>query len=137
MHESLRSVRWSWIGFGWFIAVALTSLVLLALEAFGIIAVGAPGEALWVAIALVVGFLAVGLFVGTRVAAAPFLHGVGMGLFSLVAWFLVNLLVGEPMGQATWRSLEPLTLVGLLVLQTVAAVVGTRMGVRWVRRGAS
>jgi hypothetical protein len=96
---------------------------------------GGRTETLWVAFSLVVGFLVVGAFVGSRVAAAPLLHGLGMGLFSLLAWLLVNLFVGEPLGQTTWRSLNISTFAGLLALQVVSAGVGTRIGVRWVRRG--
>ena len=134
MHESLRSMRWSWVGFGWFIAVCLTSAILLALEAFGLIAEGAPGETLWVAVALATGFLATGIFIGTRVAAAPVLHGAAMGVASLIAWFLVNLLLGEPLDASAWGSLDPMALGAMLVLQAASAVVGTRAGVRWVRR---
>ena len=134
MHESLRSVRWSWVGFGWFLAAAVTSFILLALDAVGILVMGDADETLWVASALLVGFTTVGVFVGTRVAAAPVLHGLAIGAFSVVAWFAVNLFAGEPTGQAAWTSLDPLASVGLMLLQTVAAVVGVRMGVRWVRR---
>lgn len=129
-------MRWNWIGFGWFIAVALTSLVLLVLEAAGLIEAGGAAETLWVAFALVIGFLVVGAFVGSRVAAAPLMHGLGMGLFSVLAWLLVNIFVGEPLGETTWRSLNASTFVALLTLQIVSAVVGTRIGVRWARRGA-
>ncbi len=134
MHESLKSVRWSWVGFGWFMAVALTSLVLLVLDVVGVLAMGDADETLWVAIALLIGFTTVGAIAGTRVAAAPVLHGVSMGLFSIVAWFLVNLFIGEPTGQAAWTVLPLGTLVGLLLLQIVASVIGMRIGVRWVRR---
>jgi hypothetical protein len=133
MRESLRSVRWSWIGFGWFIAAGIVSLILLALAAFDIIGGEADGETVWIALAMVVGFYISGFFVGTRVVAAPVIHGVGMGLFSLLAWVAINLFVGTPMGETTWRSTDVATLGGLLLLQLVAAIVGTRMGVRWMR----
>jgi hypothetical protein len=132
MNESPRSLRWDWIAFGWFLAVALTSLVLLALSSFGLLVADGGGEALWAAVALAVGFFVIGVFVGTRVVAAPVLHGVAIALFSLVAWLAVNL-IGEPFGETTWRSLDAPTVAGLLVLQAVAAVVGTRIGVRWTR----
>jgi hypothetical protein len=133
MHESLRSVRWNWVGFGWFIAVSLTSLLLLALGAAGLVT-GGPAESIWVSAALLLGFLCAGLFIGTRVAAAPTLHGVAIGLCSLVAWFLVNLFAGEPLEASTWGSTEPTQLAGLLAVQAAAAVVGARAGVRWMRR---
>jgi|SRR5690606_14912179 len=133
MHESFRSVRPGWIAFGWFIAVSVTALILLLMASLGMVGEQPAGETLMVALALVVGFLVTGFFVGTRVAAAPTLHGAGIGLFSLIAWFAVNLFLGEPTGETTWRSLELSTLVGLLLLQGVAAIVGTRLGVRWLR----
>jgi hypothetical protein len=133
MNESPRSLRWDWIAFGWFLAVGLTSLLLLALSSFGLLVTDAGGETLWVAVALAVGFFVIGVFVGTRVVAAPVLHGVAMALCTLVAWLAVNLLVGEPFGETTWRSLDALTAAGLLVLQAAAAVVGARIGVRWMR----
>jgi hypothetical protein len=134
MHESIRSVRPSWIAFGWFIAAALASLILLALDVFGITGVDAEGESLWVAIALLIAFSVTGFFVGTRVVAAPILHGAGIGLFSLLAWAGINLFAGEPTGETTWRALDAATLGGLLLLQGVAAIVGTRLGVRWMRK---
>jgi hypothetical protein len=137
MTESPRSLRWSWISFGWFIAVSIVSLILLALTSFGIIGTATEGTTIWVALAMVVGFFTSGVFVGTRVAAAPILHGLLMGLFSLAAWIGINLAVGEPMGESTWRSLDALSFGGLLLLQTVSAVVGTRIGVRWMRRPVS
>jgi hypothetical protein len=133
MHESFRSVRPSWIAFGWFIAASIASLILLTLDVAGITGVDALGESLWVAVALLISFAVAGFFVGTRVVAAPILHGVGIGLFSLIAWVGINLLAGEPTGETTWRALDATTLVGLLVLQGAAAIVGTRLGVRWMR----
>jgi len=137
MRESIRSVRLSWIAFGWFLAAGLTSLILIALEAFGVTGVGAAAESLWVAIALVIGFSTTGFFVGTRVVAAPVMHGIAIGLFSLVVWVAINLFIGEAVGETTWRFLDPRTLSGLLVLQAVAAIVGTRLGVRWMRKAVA
>lgn len=133
MHESLRSIRPSWIAFGWFIAISLTSLILLAMEVVGLVGIDPRGESLWVALALLIGFFISGFFTGTRVAAAPVLHGLGIGFFSFLAWILVNLFLGEPTGGTTWRSLPVETVLGLLLLQAVAAVVGTRLAVRWKR----
>lgn len=132
MHEHFRNLRLGWIAFGWFIAVSITSLLLLTLTAFGITGPDAAGEPLWVAASLLVGFLVTGFFVGTRVNAAPILHGVAIALFSLGAWVVVNL-VGEPFGQTSWGSLPAGAVAGLLALQGAAAVTGTRLGVRWMR----
>ncbi|MQA90598.1 MAG: hypothetical protein GEU90_10235 [Gemmatimonas sp.] len=137
MHESFRNVSPSWIAFGWFIAVSLTALILLALAAFGIIGVETLGDSIWVTVALGVSFLVTGFFVGTRVAAAPILHGLSMALFSLVAWFAINLFLGEPTGETTWRSLSAQSLLALVALQAVAAIVGARLGVRFLRTPAT
>jgi hypothetical protein len=137
MFESVRSVRAGWIGFGWFIAVALASLVLLGMIWLGMIRADAPTEGLGVALALLVGFFLAGFFVGSRVNAAPILHGVGMGLMSLIAWFALNLFAGGATDADAWSSIPVGVALGLLMLQTVAAIVGTRAGVRFARRAAS
>jgi hypothetical protein len=134
MNEGLRYVRWKWVVLGWFLAIALASLILLALLAAGILtAEEEPGDALWIAQALLTAFFLSGFLVGGRVVVAPVLHGVGMAGFSVVAWIAVNLVLGAPTGATTWRSLDLLTLTGLLLIQAAAAVVGARLGSRWVR----
>jgi hypothetical protein len=136
MSEHFSNLRPSWIAFGWFIAAAITSLFLLVFISLGLATADSPTETLWVAVALLLGFLAAGVIVGMRIGAAPTLNGFAIGLFSLVVWLLLNLFVGETTGADSWRSLEPLTLSGLLALQAVAAVVGARIGVRWTRSSA-
>jgi hypothetical protein len=137
MFESVRSVRPGWIGFGWFIAAALTSLLLFVMTALQMIRPEAPTEGMGVAISLLVGFLVAGFFVGTRVNAAPVLHGLGMGLFSVAVWLGLNLFVGEGLGGAAWDSISAGVAAGLLALQTAAAVVGARAGVRFARRASA
>jgi hypothetical protein len=137
MFESVRSVRPAWIGFGWFIAAALTSLLLFVLSVLGIIRPEAPTEGIGVAVSLLVGFFVAGFFTGTRVNAAPVLHGVGMGLFSLLVWFVLNLFADERFGGAAWDSIPAGIAVSLLGLQTAAAVVGARAGVRFARRASA
>jgi hypothetical protein len=133
MTESLARLRPTWIAFGWFIAAAITSLILLGLLGLGIISDDPQEEGTWVALAFLVGFSVAGFFVGVRVGVSPILHGVGMGLFSLVVFVLVNLLAGEPTGGTAWRSMTTSTALWLILLQTVSAIVGTRAGVRWRR----
>lgn len=135
MSTLLPGLRPGWIPFGWFVCVALTSVVLFALIAVGLVDGDPEGGNASVAVALALGFLAGGLFVGTRVAAAPVLHGVAIGLFSVVAWLAANLLLGEATDHDTWRSLTASATAWLLLIQAVAAVVGCRVGVRWARRG--
>src|SRR5690606_14828161 len=123
--------RPGWIAFGWFIAVSLTALVLLALAAARLVEADTPVEGVWVSLSNVFGFALAGFLVGTRVNAAPTLHGIGIGLFSLVAWAGLNLFLGEPTGLTAWDTLDAGVVVALLLLQMVAAIVGARMGVRW------
>lgn len=134
MSESFRSLRPSWIAFGWFIAAALTAGILLGLTVAGILGEDAAGERVWVAVALALGFAVAGFYVGTRVNAAPILHGLGMGLFSLVVWLGLNLFLGEPTGGAAWNAIPRDAAGGLVFLLTSASVVGTRQGVRYARR---
>lgn len=137
MFESVRSIRPSWIGFGWFIAAALTSVLLFGLTVLGLLRPQAPTEGIGVALSLMVGFFVAGFFVGTRVNAAPVLHGLAMGAFSLVVWLGLNLLVGEGSSGAAWDTIPGAVAAGLLALQTAAAVVGTRAGVRFARRASA
>jgi hypothetical protein len=127
----------TWIAFGWFIAAALTSLFIIALEALGVVGNNAADEATWAALALFAGFLIAGYFVGARVARAPVIYGIAMGLFSVVAWLALNLVLGEPTGSTSWRSLDVGTTIGLLLLQAIAAVVGVWLGVRSLTRGSA
>lgn len=137
MHsEHLQNVRPSWVAFGWFIGFAMTGLLLFALIAVGILdAVPAEDDAtFWTLVALGFGFAGGGFFVGARTAAAPILHGVGMGLFSLLVWFVVNLFLGEPTDQTAWSALDGESLAGLLLLQIAAAIAGAWLGRRWTHR---
>jgi putative membrane protein (TIGR04086 family) len=135
MHtEKLENLRPSWIAFGWFIAAAVTALLILAFVAFGLMAPDSTrNEGVLTAMALLIGFLVGGFFVGVRTRAAPILHGVGIGLFSLVVWFLANLIPGEATGWTAWRVLPTIQALALVALQTVAAIVGARMAVRMGR----
>lgn len=132
MRNPLPDLRPAWIPLGWFVAASLTSLLLLAMAAFGP-AGDAPGEGFWTPLALLLGFGLAGFFVGVRVGAAPTLHAVGIGLFSLLVWVAVNVFLGEPTDQTAWTALSTREATALLLLQTAAAAVGARLGVRWVR----
>ncbi len=133
MSESHRSLRWDWILFGWFISVSLASFILLALGAFGILE-GDPVEEMFaVLVALLIGFFLIGIFIGTRVAAAPILHGLAMSVCSVFAWLLINLLAGSLVGEVTWWPISVGSIIGIFVLQAAAAALGVRIGVRRVR----
>lgn len=130
MHsEHLQNVRPSWVAFGWFIAAAVTALVVFALTAVGILhmSAGAEGPAGWVVLAVLVGFFAGGWTAGWRTGAAPILHGVGIGLFSLVVWFAANLL-SSALDLTEWTGLSATASAGILLLQMAAAAAGAWYG---------
>jgi hypothetical protein len=133
MTESIERLRPSWIAFGWFIAAAVTSLFLLGLNAVGLISDDPQTDGTWIALGFLIGFAVAGYFVGVRAGTSPILHGAGMGLCSLLVFLVVNLLAGEPTGQTAWSDVSTATALWLILLQTVAAMVGTRAGVRWRR----
>ena len=129
----MSSIRPSWIAFGWFIAAAATALVIFVLIALNLISQEAGGREIdiWMTVAMLIGFATGGFFAGARVGRAALLHGLGIGLFSLMVWLLANLLFGEAAALAPWAALPlPLTL-ALLLLQTVAAMGGARLGQQW------
>ena len=133
MHtEHLENVRPSWVAFGWFIGVAVASAILLALAAVGIVARAGEIGLGWVLMAVFAGFLAGGYLTGMRVRAAPILHAVGIGLFSVVAWFVANLVAGETLGAAEW-SVSPASAAGAVLFQIFAAAIGARIA---TNRGA-
>lgn len=135
MFESVRSVRPGWIGFGWFVGAALTSLIVFVLTVLGLIRSEAPTEGMGVALSLLIGFLVAGFWVGTRVNAAPILHGVGMGLLSVVVWLGLNFFAGST--ATGWDTVSGAVALSLLGLQTAASVVGARAGVRFARRASA
>ena len=129
MHtEHLQNVRPSWVAFGWFVSVAVASLLLLAMNASGMVTDQSGGSP-WTVVALLVGFTMGGFLTGARAGAAPILHGVAMGLFSVVVWLLANV-VGELVSAATWDNINPAIYAGGLLVQIVAAAVGAHIGSR-------
>lgn len=135
MHtEHLQNVRPAWVFFGWFISVAIVSLIVLALVAARILSPDATaGELGWGVAAIAVGFLAGGWLTGARVGLAPILHGVAIGMVSLLLWFAANLVFGEALGATTWDDGTPAFYAGMLILQMAAAAVGARVGSRGAR----
>ncbi len=134
MHtEHLQNVRPSWVFFGWFVSVAVVSLIVLALIALRLLSPDATGGDLgWGVAAIAAGFLVGGWLTGARVGTAPILHGIGIGLVSLVLWFAANLVLGEALGATTWDG-SPSLYAGILILQMGAAATGARVGSRGPR----
>lgn len=125
--EHLQNVRPSWVAFGWFAAAAVTGLALVGLSVVGLVHPTADSGSGWVLLAVLVGFFCGGWLVGWRTGEAPVLHGVGIGLFSLVVWFLANLLAGV-LDAAEWTGLNPTVAAATLLLQIAAAVFGAWYG---------
>jgi hypothetical protein len=138
MHtEHLQNVRAGWVGVGWLIAIAVTSLVLLVMASLGILAAETTGGAPWTVLAVAIGFGAGGYSIGVRTGAAPILHGVALGLASLLAWFFLNVLAGLLAGLGGWTGLAPVTTAALLLVQMMAAIIGAWLGHRYAMRGSS
>jgi hypothetical protein len=128
MHsEHLQNVRPGTVATGWFVAAAVTSLAVFAMIAVGLLSRDGHGGTLWGLVATAAGFFAGGWFAARRDGAAPILHAVAIGLFSLVVWLLVNLLPGEMLDAESW-DVGAAYAAGLILLQIVAAAVGGRMG---------
>jgi peptidoglycan/LPS O-acetylase OafA/YrhL len=138
MHtEHLQNVRWSWVFFGWFVSVAVVSLIVLALIALRLLTPDATGGDLaWGVAAITAGFLAGGWLTGARVRMAPILHGIGIGLVSLLLWFVANLIPGEALGATTWDG-PPAFYAGMLILQMLAAAAGAHVGTRGPRMASA
>ena len=133
MSVSIRDLHPGWVAFGWFVAACFTGVLLLAFTVVGLIEPGTRSETLGVLLALVLGFFWGGFLMATRVPLAPVLHGVGMAIFSLLVWVALNLLFNDATGVSEWDALTFSDSVVLLLLQVAGAVVGARVGARWVR----
>ncbi|MBW3572890.1 MAG: hypothetical protein KY467_17475 [Gemmatimonadetes bacterium] len=139
MHtEHLQNLKPSWVLFGWFVSVAVVSLIALVLAALGLADPDASAVGVWGVAAIGIGFFLGGLVTGARVGAAPILHGVSMGIVSLLVWFFANLAFGETLDATTWRAAgAPALYAGLLILQMAAAALGARYGSRQQRRATA
>ena len=128
MHtEHLQNVSAGRVLLGWLVAVGVGSLILLALAAFGTSL--ADADTAWATIiAVILGFFAGGFFTGMRALRAPILHGIAIGLMSLVAWVVVNAVIFGILDGTEWVELSPLLTAVLLITQIVSAVVGALMG---------
>ncbi|HEV7587486.1 MAG TPA: hypothetical protein VGO40_05100 [Longimicrobium sp.] len=137
MHsEHLSNVRPGTVALAWFVAAAVSALVVFALIAVGLLPPDGIGGEGWGLLATAAGFFAGGWFAGWRAGGAPILHAVAMGLFSLVLWVLLNLFPGAALRAESWDA-GTAYVAGLVLLQIVAAAVGGRMGSREARAAAA
>lgn len=130
MHtEHLQNVTAGRVLAGWLVAAAITSLAALALVSMGLLSEDTTAASTWWSVvAVLVGFFAGGFFAGFRAIEAPILHAAGMGLTSLIVWFVLNALAALFFRSWEWPSLTAEMTVALLLAQLVAAVVGALLG---------
>jgi hypothetical protein len=140
MHsEHLQNVTVGRVVGAWLVAIAVTSLVMLVMTSLGLPTV--EGETSWWSLAAVaIGFFVGGMFSGMRALQAPVLHGIAIGLTSLVAWVLINAFVygvvaNDARAVHIETALTPALTVALLLVQIVAAVLGALIGYNIALRG--
>lgn len=136
MHtEHLQNVRTTRVLAGWLVAIAVTSLIILGLVGLGLLEGVAVTGTFWSLIAVLAGFFAGGFFAGFRAIQAPILHGVAIGLTSLVVWAAANLVTILTLPDFGWQSLTPSLTVAILFVQLFAAVIGALLGYNLALRG--
>ncbi|MGH7503252.1 MAG: hypothetical protein ACREL7_16115 [Longimicrobiales bacterium] len=135
MHtEHLQNVGVGRVVGGWLVAAAVTSLVVFVFIASGAGTGEGVGNAVATTISVAAGFAAGGFFTGFRAMRAPILHGAGIGITSVVAWALANVVVlFEP--DAVYRGVTPAVVAALMLVQLVAAVIGALLGYNVALRG--
>ena len=137
MHtEHLQNVHPVRIGAGWLVAIAVTSITVFGLIFLGLMEGDGPRETTWAILAVAVGFLVGGWFTGMRTVEAPILHGIALGLTSLLAWAVLNA-VAVVFGMDGWTELSGSGAVAVMLVQIVAAVTGCFMGTSSARRRAA
>lgn len=131
MHtEHLQNVRLGLVALAWLMAVALASLLMIALLGLNLVEPDSPMGTRVAIGAVALGFFAGGLFAGLRSGTAPMLHGVMIGLMSLVVWFLLNVVTAVLFKDFGWQALTPNLAIALILVQIVAAILGARSGYR-------
>lgn len=136
MHtEHLNNVGLVRVVVGWLIAVAIASLLLLAVIGFGIASPDATTAGWAGFVALLLGFGTGGFAVGFRALSAPILHGVAIGLTSLLAASLFAAINSIITPGTQWTDLRPSMVVLLVFAQFAAAVVGALLGYNVAIRG--
>lgn len=134
MHtEHLQNVHPVRILGGWLVAVAATAVAVFGLIVLGLMGEEAGPDAVWAVLAVAVGFLFGGWFTGIRTLEAPILHGIALGLTSLLAWAVLNVVVVLTFGLGEWSGLGATATLVVVLTQMVAAVAGCWIGNRGAR----
>lgn len=121
--EHLTNLHVGWVVGGWLIAAAVTAAVYVAGVGAGVVPPD-EGAGIWIALSMIIGFFTGGLMVGMRWSDAPLLHGAAITFFSVLVWFVLELV-----GQSGGVDSIPLVL-GLVLLQFIASCTGGWMGRR-------
>lgn len=124
--EHLENLHLGWVLGGWAVAAVVTGAVYLGLTGLGMVASG-TGALAGLAAATAVGFFVGGLMVGMRWCDAPILHAAAITLVSTLLWFLGSLALP---GETEVLGREAPAILGLILLQFVAATLGGRFGRR-------
>jgi hypothetical protein len=135
MHtEHLQNVRPVILFAAWLIALAVTSLILLALAGLNLVDAEAANTRVAIA-AIAFGFFVGGAFAGMRGAQAPILYGVAMGILSLIIAVVLNALIAMLMPDFQWEGITADITITVILVQIVSAVLGARVGYRQAARG--
>lgn len=136
MHtEHLNNVGLVRVVVGWLIAIAMTSLILLAMIGLGMIPPDTASAGWGGFTAVLLGFATGGFAIGFRALRAPILHGIAIGLTSVIAASAFAALNALIMPETEWTELRPGSLVLIVMVQFVAAVVGSLFGYNIAVRG--
>lgn len=129
MHtEHLQNVQPVRVLAGWLVSIAFTSVVVFGLIVLGLMGDEPRQDSVWAVMAVAAGFLVGGWFTGFRTLEAPILHGIALGLTSLVAWAVLNLIVALAFESGEWSALSVNAAIAVLLTQVVAAVAGCWIG---------
>lgn len=121
MHtEHLTNLHPGWALGGWLVALAVTSLLYIALVGTGLLPPGS-GTALGAIVSMGAGFYAGGLFIGFRWGSAPILHGAAITFISILVWFLGSVIWPGAFGGAVDATA---TVPGVILLQFLASAAG-------------
>jgi hypothetical protein len=132
MHtEHLNNLRIAQLLIGWFIAVATTSLLIFVLIATGLLDAENNSGGNWIAAAFAIGFYAGGVYVGYFTGLAPILHGIAIGLMSLLVWVVINAIVSMLWPDFGWTALSGPVTLNVILVQVIGAVLGARLGYRY------
>ena len=138
MHtEHLQNVHPVRVLSGWLVALAITAGAFFGLVMLGLMGDEPARDTGWAITAVAVGFLVGGWFTGFRTLEAPILHGIALGLTTMVVWALLNVVVTVMFGGSEWTALSATETLGMLLVQILAAVAGCWVGTSRARARAS